>query len=102
MRSKPIIITQAILTSLGILFGASLLADLVDPRWVGLGALLVIAGKGGLDFYINATTTPTANVVATQTAAGEPVIAGPQSLVKTGAELRPGDTVHKIAPLTGE
>jgi hypothetical protein len=102
MRSKPIIITQAILTGLGILFGAALLGDLFDPRLVGLGALIVVATKGGLDFYVNATTTPNAQVVATQTSAGEPVVAGQASLVTTGAELQPGDAVHEIASVTDE
>jgi hypothetical protein len=100
VRSKPIIIAQAILTGLGILFGAALLGDLIDPRWVGLGALIVIATKGGIDFYVNATTTPNAQVVATQTSAGEPVVAGQASLVTTGAELRPTDTVNAIAPVS--
>ena len=61
-RTKPVIVIQSILTGLGILFAGAVLADIVDPRWPGLGALLVLAGKGGVDFYVNATTTPTATV----------------------------------------
>jgi hypothetical protein len=86
-RSKPVIIAQSILTGLGIVFGATVLADIVDPRLPALGAVLVLAAKGGLDFYTNATTTPSAQVVATQAAPGEPVLAGPASPVTTGVEL---------------
>jgi hypothetical protein len=96
-RSKAIIITQSILTGLGILFGATLLADIVDPRIVGLGALLVLSIKGGLDFYIAATTTPTARVVATQEQPGAPVVAGPASVVSTGHTISPSLSVADVA-----
>ena len=86
-RSRPVILIQSVLTTLGILFGASLLVDLVDPRIVGLGSLLVVAVKGGLDFYLNATTTPSAQVLATQPIPGGDVVAGPASNFTTGAAI---------------
>jgi hypothetical protein len=99
-RSKPIILIQSILTGLGILFAGTALAEVVDPVWPALGALLVIAAKGTVDFYVNATTTPTATVIATQQAPGEPVVAGLASKVETGEVLHASDAVREIATLT--
>lgn len=99
-RSRPIIVAQAILTGLGILFAGTALAD-ISPLWTtvaALGALGVLAAKGGIDFYVNATTTPTATVVATQTEPGAPVVAGPRAAVSTGAVIPPSLTVADVAP----
>jgi hypothetical protein len=97
IKSRPIIITQSILTALGILFGASLLADVFDPNVVGLGALAVLATKGGLDFYIAATTTTSSEVVATQTQPGAPVVAGPASVVTTGHTIPSNLSVGEVS-----
>jgi hypothetical protein len=95
-RSKPVILAQSILTGLGILFAGTALTEVVDPVLPALGALLVIAAKGSIDFYVNATTTLTSTVVATQEKAGAPVIAGPQSTVTTGDELSSLDRVDDV------
>jgi hypothetical protein len=97
-RSKPIIITQSIFTALGIFFGASLLADIIDPQIVGVGALTVAAVQGGITFYLSATTTPFAQVVATQTQPGAPLVAGPASEVSTGHTISPDMSVADITP----
>jgi hypothetical protein len=90
------IITLAVYTALGVILGGAALSDWIDVRVIGLLTLLLVGTRAGIDFYISATTTPNAQVVATQEKAGAPVIAGPQSQVTTGDTLAPGASVGDI------
>jgi type IV secretory pathway TrbF-like protein len=98
-RSKPIVILQSILAGATALLGGAALAEYINGRAIGLANLVVAAVTVALSVYLSGTNTSNPQVVATQTGAGAPVVAGPASTVTTGDVLEPTARVDAISTL---
>lgn len=49
--SKPILVVHSVLLFLQTVLAANNLTEFIDPRWIGLGQLVVASAQGSLVFY---------------------------------------------------
>jgi hypothetical protein len=95
-RSKPILITLAVFTSLYSMLTTLAGINVLDPVVLAIAMGVVTAGRAGIDFYLAGSSTESAQVLAVQPVKGGHVIAGPASSFTTGAAIEPQLPVGEI------
>jgi hypothetical protein len=73
--SRPLLVTFSVLTGLNVVLGGAALAELVDPKWIGLAVLGSAGLTAGLGYYVRGQVTPWPEVAAQRTDRG--LVAGP-------------------------
>lgn len=63
-KSRPVIITMSVLAGLQILTAGAALSDVIGPKAAAFFVLVVAAAQGGVQFFVQAMVTPTADVIA--------------------------------------
>lgn len=85
-KSRPVLITQAILAGLQVITAGSLLADIVGEQHVGLIVLAIAAIQTGMAFYNQSKVTPNGDVAAYVDGENS-MVAGPAAGVDNGARV---------------
>lgn len=86
MKSRPVLIGNAILAALQILTGAAVLSDVLGTTVFGLFVIAVAAVQVGFNTYVQGTVVPYQDVAAFQNSSGE-VVAGPAAGVTNGKSV---------------
>lgn len=97
MKSRPVLITFAVLAALDILSTGAALGDVIGIKALALFVLATKAVQVGMSFYVQNGVVPTRDVAAYQNNVGQ-VVAGPAAGATNGTPV----TVEPGTYLEGE
>lgn len=94
MKSRPVLITFAILAGLDVLGAGAALGDVIGIQTLALFVLGTKAVQTGMSFYVQGQVTPTVDVAAYQNDEGN-VVAGPAAGATNGTPVTVEPGTHQ-------